>query len=289
MLKTHLTASYVARYFFLTDFNILPLSLIFATLITLCLGLSHFLLILFGALSVLPGLECLLLSQARELSVFVSWNTFSAPFHLSFYLHTCNTKVSTFGGVPKHLILIKKKKNLQFLFLFRLGDFYDSVFQFAGPIHFYHLIYLWFLLVFFFLILIIIFFISGPLKKNLFVKLLILFIFSYLEFMHIITLITFLNSLLGTLLISVLLSSPGFLLFHLKDISVTSFCLILCFHFYVLGKSVTFPDLGEVALWGSAWSILPSVHHIYMLQGCILCGLCVSFCYGGGWLLWVCR
>ena len=60
--------------------------------------------------------------------------------------------------------------------------------------------------------------------------------------------ITFLNSLLGILLISMLLSSPGFLLFHLKDISVTSFCLILHFHFYVLGKSVTFPDLGEVAL-----------------------------------------
>ena len=31
--------------------------------------------------------------------------------------------------------------------------------------------------------------------------------------------------------------------------SVILFCLILCFYFYVVGKLVMFPDVGEVALY----------------------------------------
>lgn len=35
---------------------------------------------------------------------------------------------------------------------------------------------------------------------------------------------------------------------HLEHFPVSSFCLILCIYFYVLGRSVTFLNLGEMAL-----------------------------------------
>ena len=56
---------------------------------------------------------------------------------------------------------------------------------------------------------------------------------------------TLLNFVSSKLLISVLLSSSSRVLTYS---SVSSFCLILCFYFYVLGRSVMFLSLGEVAL-----------------------------------------
>lgn len=59
--------------------------------------------------------------------------------------------------------------------------------------------------------------------------------------------------------------------------------MILCCCFYVLGKLVTFPSLGDVALCqrppeGPSIT-LPSGHQ-YMIYGCLLYGLYRPFCYG---------
>ena len=64
--------------------------------------------------------------------------------------------------------------------------------------------------------------------------------------------------------------------------SVTSFCLICCFYFYVFGILLIFPYLREVALcrrhaMGHS-STLPSCHQSYMLSGCPLYGLSGSSC-----------
>lgn len=77
-----------------------------------------------------------------------------------------------------------------------------------------------------------------------------------------------------------------FVLFlHLKQSSVFSFCLILCVYLFVFDRSITFPDLGEVALCKRCpvgpTLMLPSVYQIQMLQECTLCGLCAPFCCCG--------
>ena len=87
-----------------------------------------------------------------------------------------------------------------------------------------------------------------------FLSLLIIFLLpNSLSIFMIITL----NSLSCRLLISTLLSSSGVLSysFFQSIVPVSSFYLILCVYFYVLGRSVTFPSLGEVVLcrrhlWG---------------------------------------
>ena len=57
---------------------------------------------------------------------------------------------------------------------------------------------------------------------------------------------------------------------------ISSFCLILCV--YVLGRSVTFPGVVEIALFmeesvGPSIT-LPSGHYSYIIWWCPLCGLC---------------
>ena len=85
-----------------------------------------------------------------------------------------------------------------------------------------------------------------------------------------------LTSLSGRLLITISLSSFSVILssFFLWN---TFLChlifLILCSHFYVLGRSATFPDLGEVPLrrrCPMGPRTLNCCHQIYMLQGCPL-------------------
>ena len=61
----------------------------------------------------------------------------------------------------------------------------------------------------------------------------------------------------------------GFILYLEHSPLVVSFCLSLCFYFYVLGRQVLFPDLGEVLLCRThpvvPSSTVPSAHQTYML------------------------
>ena len=88
-----------------------------------------------------------------------------------------------------------------------------------------------------------------------------------------------LNSLSGRLLITISVSSFSMILscfFVWNTFLYHLILLILCSPFYVLGKSATFPDLGEVTLCRRCpmgLRILSSCHQIYMLQGCPLCEL----------------
>ena len=67
----------------------------------------------------------------------------------------------------------------------------------------------------------------------------------------IILIINTLNPFSGRLAISTLLSSSSGFIFLVSSFEtcslVASFCLTCCFYFYVSGRLVTFPDLGEVA------------------------------------------
>ena len=65
---------------------------------------------------------------------------------------------------------------------------------------------------------------------------------------------------------------------------MSSFCLILYAHFYVSGKLVMFPNLGEMALyWGHLMELsnIPlSGHESELFQSYPLCVLHVPLCYG---------
>ena len=132
-----------------------------------------------------------------------------------------------------------------------MGDFYNSVFQFTEPLLCISLSpvdSLYYILKFQLLYSSDLFGFSlcflTLLKSSLYSYILLL---SSLSISVIITL----SSLLRRLLISTLFSSSSEIclvpLFGTYS-SVSSFCLILCVYFYVLGRSVTFSDLVEVAL-----------------------------------------
>lgn len=65
---------------------------------------------------------------------------------------------------------------------------------------------------------------------------------------------------------------------------MASFCLNCCFYFYIFGRFVMFPNLEVVAFCRrhpmSPCSALPSGHQSYVIHGCCLCELPMSFCCG---------
>lgn len=66
-----------------------------------------------------------------------------------------------------------------------------------------------------------------------------------------------------------LVSFLGFYLVpSFETCSITSFCLIFCFHLYLFGRLVIFPNLGEVTFYRKCPmhcnSTLPFIHQSYM-------------------------
>ena len=93
-----------------------------------------------------------------------------------------------------------------------------------------------------------------------------------------------LNFLSGRLLISTSFSFSEVLSCSLiwTYSSVSSLCLILCFYFYVLYRSLMFPDLGEVALYRSHPM---GAQQLYGLVLCCMWALWALLLWWG-WLLW---
>ena len=78
---------YVICCFSLVAFNILSLSLIFVSLINMCLGLFLLVFIQYGTLSALPGLECFLSHFREVLGKFLAILSFFLIYLIYFWLH----------------------------------------------------------------------------------------------------------------------------------------------------------------------------------------------------------
>ena len=119
---------YVTCCFSLVAFNILSLSLIFATLTTMCLAVVLFELILSETLCAYWTWVSVSFPKLEMFSAIMSSRKFSAPFSLS-----------SNSGTPimQMLCLMLSLKLSSFLFFFffpfSFSDFYYSVFQFADP------------------------------------------------------------------------------------------------------------------------------------------------------------
>ena len=114
------------------DFNFLPLSLIFAILITLCLGMIIFGL-LFWVLYFLV-LVVYFLSQVRAVFSYYIIKYVLFPFLSLFSIwEPYNVNVSTLDVISQRFLNCPHFLNSFFFFLFNFSYFHYSAFQFTDP------------------------------------------------------------------------------------------------------------------------------------------------------------
>ena len=123
---------YIPCCFPLAAFNILSLSLIFAILMTMCLGVVFFGLILFGALCAFWAWISVSFPKLGKFSVIMSSNMFSAPYSLS------SPSGTSIMWILVHLMLSHQSLKTVFIsvfsFLFSAQlQWFPLLFQLAEP------------------------------------------------------------------------------------------------------------------------------------------------------------